>query len=163
MVRGAGITEWPLVRGRLLLRNSFPARRQWHVWSRIGPPFPGAWRSGAGGARGLGRGGARDAVGAGVEVAAVALHQPPLRQGGAAVPAHVAGGLVEDVAGVEPLHADEGGHGAVPHPRQPREQQRAPPGQPAGGPRGVEAPALLDPEAEGVDEQLAGDLPHRGA
>ena len=25
---GGGITEWPLVRGRLLLRTQFPARRQ---------------------------------------------------------------------------------------------------------------------------------------
>ena len=33
MVQGAGITEWPLIRGRLLLRTSFPARRWWHVWA----------------------------------------------------------------------------------------------------------------------------------
>ena len=29
---GAGITEWPLMRGRFLLRTSFPAGRQWQVW-----------------------------------------------------------------------------------------------------------------------------------
>ena len=32
MVRGAGITEWPVIRGRFLLRASFPARPSWHVW-----------------------------------------------------------------------------------------------------------------------------------
>ena len=32
-MRRADITEWPLVRGRLRLRTSFPARRQWHVCS----------------------------------------------------------------------------------------------------------------------------------
>ena len=30
MVQGAGITEWPLVRGQRLLRTSFPARCMWH-------------------------------------------------------------------------------------------------------------------------------------
>ena len=30
-MQGAGIAEWPLVRGRLRLRTRFPARRQWHV------------------------------------------------------------------------------------------------------------------------------------
>ena len=34
-VGGAGITEWPLVRGRFRLRTRFPGRRQWHVWSRL--------------------------------------------------------------------------------------------------------------------------------
>ena len=38
MVRGAGITEWPLIRGPFLLRPSFPAGRQWHAWSA--PPRP---------------------------------------------------------------------------------------------------------------------------
>ena len=38
MVRGAGITEWPLIRGQFLLRSSFPARREWHVWGvRVTP------------------------------------------------------------------------------------------------------------------------------
>ena len=39
MVRGAGITEWPLMRGRLLRRTSCPARCQWHVW-----PTPMYWQ-----------------------------------------------------------------------------------------------------------------------
>ena len=29
---GAGITKWLLLRGRFLLRTSFPAGRYWHVW-----------------------------------------------------------------------------------------------------------------------------------
>ena len=31
VVRGAGITEWPLVRGQFLLRTRFPAGREWRV------------------------------------------------------------------------------------------------------------------------------------
>ena len=37
MARGAGITEWPLVRGRFPPRTSFPDGRSWHVCSR--PPL----------------------------------------------------------------------------------------------------------------------------
>ena len=34
---GGGITEWPLVRGRFLLRTSSPAGREWHVCSGPDP------------------------------------------------------------------------------------------------------------------------------
>ena len=34
MVRGAGTTEWPLMRGRFLLRTRSPAGCQWHVCRR---------------------------------------------------------------------------------------------------------------------------------
>ena len=37
MVRGAGITEWPLVQGRLRLRTSFPARRYSGISGRKWP------------------------------------------------------------------------------------------------------------------------------
>ena len=34
MVQGAGITEWPLIRGRSLPSISCPAGREWHVWQQ---------------------------------------------------------------------------------------------------------------------------------
>ena len=46
MVQGAVITEWLLLRGRFVLRTTFPAGRSWHVC--LQPPTPSA---GTGGAR----------------------------------------------------------------------------------------------------------------
>ena len=47
-MRGAGITEWPLMRGSSLPRASSPAERQWHVWMvdapRVTPPTPKRYR-----------------------------------------------------------------------------------------------------------------------
>ena len=48
-MRGAGITEGPLIRGQFLPRTSFPARRSWHVsvWavSYGSAPYPSFWRA----------------------------------------------------------------------------------------------------------------------